>query len=159
MAYKVWKTRFAGKKAGYVQKGLNTEYISIRVFHKLYLAHRLAWLFHYGVWPEDEVDHIDGNGLNNRIENLRDVPKEVNGKNCRMKKNNTSGVNGVYFHRQSNKWCAEGHYTEEGVNKKKYLGLYDSIESAEKARKEWEISNGNFTDRHGKVAKEDLCLK
>lgn len=151
MAYKVWKTRFSGKVAGYSkQKGLNTEYTTIRVFHKLHMAHRLAWAFSHGKWPDYEVDHLDGNGLNNSISNLRDVPKDINGKNSTKKKNNTSGVNGVYWHKQCLKWCAEGHYTEGGVNKKKYLGLFNTIEDAEAARLRWQDEHGGFSERHGK---------
>lgn len=151
MAHRVWKTRFSGKVAGYSkQKGVNTNYITIRVFHKLYLAHRLAWAFVHDKWPDYEVDHINGDGLDNSISNLRDVPKEVNGKNSNRKSNNTSGVNGVWWHKQGLKWCAEGHYTEEGVHKKKYLGLFETIEEAEKARLNWQESHGGFSDRHGK---------
>lgn len=151
-AYRVWKTRFSGKKAGHITKGLNTEYVSIRVFHKLYLAHRLAHLFVKGSWPENEVDHIDGNGLNNSWSNLRDVEKFVNGKNSQRKKNNSSGVNGVYWHKTSMKWVAEGHWTEDGVNKKKYLGIFEKLEDAAQARLEWEQQIGGFGERHGKPA-------
>lgn len=149
-AYRTWKSRFSGKVAGCQnQAGLNTKYVLIRVFGKPYLAHRLAWLFSYGVWPEFHIDHIDGDGQNNSINNLRDVPPDVNGKNARRKKNNTSGVNGVYLHKQTGKWCAEGHYTECGIKKKKYLGLFPCIKSAEAARLAWEEEQGGFSDKHG----------
>ena len=46
-----------------------------------YALHRLAWLYEYGVWPEGEIDHINHNSSDNRIINLRDVPKAVNGRN------------------------------------------------------------------------------
>lgn len=149
-AYKVYIARFSGKPAGHSIKIGNTSYLQIRIFSKLYLAHRLAWFLYYGVWPSNQVDHLDGNGENNAIWNLRDKPNYLNGRNCRMSKNNTSGVNGVYFHKQTRKWIAEGHYTENGLNKKTYLGVYSLLEDAEKARLDWEELLGGFTERHGK---------
>lgn len=149
MAKKVYTTRFAGKIAGYSCKGLNTSYVQIRLFNKLYLAHRLSWFYYYGKWPEYEVDHIDGDGSNNAIWNLRDVCKQINGKNSKRKKNNTSGVNAVYWNKPTLKWIAEGHYTEDGVNKKKYLGSFKDIEDAKSARVEWQNRQGGFTERHG----------
>lgn len=150
MGFKVYKARFGGKVAGHSCKGLNTRYTQIRLFDKLYLAHRLAWFHYYGKWPSGEVDHKDGDGLNNCIWNLRDTSKIENGKNSQRKRNNTSGVNGVYYHKQINQWIAEGHFTEGGVNKKKYLGCFIDIEDAATARKDWEDSVGGFTERHGK---------
>lgn len=143
--------KFAGKIAGYSsQYSDDLSYVQIRLFTKLYFAHRLAWLYTYGVWPENRIDHEDGNGENNRIMNLREVDAPTNGKNCSISKNNTSGVNGVYWHKQCNKWCAEGHYTENGVNKKKYLGLFTDLEDAKLARENWQNEHGGFTERHGK---------
>jgi len=72
-------------------------YLVIRVAGVLYLAHRLAWLYVHGQWPAGEVDHIDGDKVNNRITNLRDVPDVVNQQNIRKpKKNNRSGYLGVW---------------------------------------------------------------
>ena len=42
---------------------------------------RLCWLLHYGDWPENTIDHIDRNPLNNKIENLRDVTQAENNRN------------------------------------------------------------------------------
>ncbi len=46
-------------------------------------VHRIAWFLYYKKWPEYQIDHIDGNPLNNKIENLRDVPSRVNNQNRR----------------------------------------------------------------------------
>ena len=48
-------------------------YIRIRIKNKAYFAHRLAWLYEYGVWPENEIDHINGEKSDNRLINLRKV--------------------------------------------------------------------------------------
>lgn len=82
-----------GDKAGYVDKDKR---ISIRFRNKLYKAHRLIWLLAHGKWPDGVIDHIDGNPLNNRLSNLRDVPQSVNTHNHRKaRSNNTSGLLGV----------------------------------------------------------------
>lgn len=60
------------------------------------LAHRLAWLLHYGSLPDGEIDHIDGNGLNNRISNLRDVSHRDNLRNIKPVRS-ASGIKGVYW--------------------------------------------------------------
>lgn len=70
-ARNTYLSRFAGKVAGHVYKLENSthlEYIQIRLFGKLMLGHRLACLYMYGFWPDGVIDHIDGNGLNNKME-------------------------------------------------------------------------------------------
>lgn len=152
-AQKTYLGRFAGKVAGYKIKmspDNDLTYVQIRLCGQLFLAHRLACLYQYGFLPEGLVDHLDGDGLNNRLDNLRIVDAATNARNGKLSKNNTSGVNGVYWNKANSNWVAEGHYTEFGVNKKKSLGSYTNLEDAKNARKAWEISQGNFTERHGK---------
>lgn len=67
-----------------------------------------------------EIDHIDGNGLNNQKSNLRFVTHQQNGFNLKIGKHNKSGFKGVYWHKQNQKWCAS-----IGFNYKQYfLGLF-----------------------------------
>lgn len=67
-----------GQIAGYVCKDGYR-----RLSHKgqLYMAHRIAWALYYNKWPERTIDHINRDGTDNRIENLRDVPQGVNNQN------------------------------------------------------------------------------
>lgn len=81
-----------GDKAGTVQKD---GYVQIGVDNKKYHAHRLAWLYTYGRLPKEQIDHIDGNPSNNKLENLREVSPIENQRNQKMKSNNTSGITGV----------------------------------------------------------------
>lgn len=86
-----------GEVAGSISKG----YRQITVDGIRYEAHRLAWFFHYGHWPNGIVDHEDHDGLNNRIKNLRDTGKQGNSANSLRNQNNRSGYKGVSPFRKS----------------------------------------------------------
>lgn len=147
-AHKVYLSRFAGKRAGHNQKISRLTYVTIRIKGVLYLAHRLAWFYVHGEWP-NIVDHENGDTLDNRLINLNNGDKINNGKNCQLSKNNTSGVNGVWWSKSNRNWVAEGHYTEDSKHRKISLGSYQNLEDAKKAREDWQRAK-NFTQRHGK---------
>jgi len=103
-------------------------YLQLSVKRKRYKAHRVAWLLTYGSWPNGEIDHIDGDKLNNRITNLRDVSSQTNAWNRNLaQKNNSTGYRGVTKHR--NKFMAD----IKVCGKKIYLGLFDTPELAHQA--------------------------
>lgn len=115
----------AGKIAGNVDK---RGYWVIKLFRKTHKAHRLAWLHHYGKWPELQIDHIDGNRANNSIANLRDVPHHVNNENQRKPQPRTRvGVLGVSI--QRGKFMAQ----IQTKGKSKNLGRFDTAEEAHAA--------------------------
>ena len=117
------RSDLVGKEAGSVNE---QNYRRIKIDNKLYMAHRVVFMYHYGYMPL-EVDHIDCDRQNNRIENLRAVSKKENCWNRKMPTNNTSGIKGVCWHKSTNRW-----YVQLQVNKKmKYLGIYEDIELAE----------------------------
>lgn len=111
---------------------------------RLYLAHRVAWIYMTGSWPNDQIDHIDGNGLNNKWENLREVSGSENQQNTRMKRTNTTGICGVVWNKNANKWQAAINI----YNKAVYLGLFENIFDAACARKNAEVKYG-FHKNHG----------
>lgn len=106
----VWKiTRsfkaVAGAVAGSEYKA--TGYLRIQIDGTSYLAHRLAWLHHYGKWPLLDIDHINGEKTDNRIANLREATASQNGQNRRhSQSNNQSGKLGVHFDDSSGRWRA-----------------------------------------------------
>ena len=87
-------------KVGNPANRVNSQgYITIWIDGKSYLAHRLAWLYVYGRFPDGlrpEIDHMDGNPINNSIANLREVSRSENQRNQKMCSDNTSGITGVY---------------------------------------------------------------
>lgn len=119
----------AGDEAGWVYcSRLGLQYWRIKVDGKSYRAHRIIFLMHRGYLP-DQIDHIDGNGLNNDIENLRAATSSQNNQNKGAPKNNTSGFKGVSLHKQTKKWVA----TISHGGKLHYLGLFDTPEAAHQA--------------------------
>jgi len=100
-------------------------YLRIKINRRLYKAHRLAWLYMTGEFPKDEIDHIDGNSLNNSFANLREATRTQNMQNCR--RTNKYGFQGVSP--RNSKWVAV-----LSVNKKPfYLGVYSTPQAAHAA--------------------------
>ena len=88
---------------------------------KVIRAHRLAWYKYYGTFPEKEIDHINGDRSDNRIENLREVSRTENMRN-------------LEYHRKGNTPCIKRRWNKYAIYiKGKYRGLYNSKEEAEKA--------------------------
>src|SRR5699024_10372797 len=123
-------------------------YSNIVIGQNVYKAHRLAWFYQYGKWPDDnmEIDHIDGNPLNNKINNLRLVSGMQNSRNRKMHINNTSGHTGVYWHKKHQKWVAAiGNGKRKNVRALyDCLGYFDNYEDDVKAREAAEIKY-NYT--------------
>jgi len=91
----------------------NCGYYRTYIKGKNVLVHQLVWLWHYGYIPENEIDHIDRNRANNRIENLREVSRTCNARNLTTPSNNTSGVKGLSWYKRQNIW--EAHISKKGI--------------------------------------------
>jgi len=102
-----WRETGSGRireKAGCQHK--RDKYIVIYVRGRQYQAHRLIWLYHHGYLPEPEIDHINRNRTDNRIENLRQVSVVCNQRNRGNPQNNCSGIKGVWQEKKSQIWRA-----------------------------------------------------
>lgn len=102
-SFKQLKHARSGKSPGWKDE---LGYIHIRVCNKLYLAHRLAWLYVYGQWPRENLDHINGCPSDNRIANLREAPQRLNMRNTVHKWVNSSIKKGVSFDPKRKKYRA-----------------------------------------------------
>jgi hypothetical protein len=131
-------TRIAGKVAGSVNsKGS----LQIRINGHRYLAHRLAWVITHGAWPPNDIDHIDGDRANNRIDNLRLATRQENLRNVGLRANTTTGVTGVCWDKSRMKF--EAYIRTDG--KQIHLGRFPTIEEATAARHAAEITHfGDF---------------
>lgn len=120
-------------KSGSIAGSIDSKgYRQIRVNGMLYLAHRLAWLYEYGDFPDAHIDHIDRNPKNNAISNLRLCTHAQNHQNTGVRSDNTSGVTGVSYVNQNRKWLA---YINVGGKRLK-IGLFKNVEDAIAARLE-----------------------
>lgn len=115
----------AGSKGSVASNGA----LVIRINRVLYYAHRLAWLYMTGNWPSGQVDHRDGNPLNNRWSNLRIATQSLNNANAKLRRDSTSGLKGVTFHKRAKKWCAQIQWRGRHI----YLGLFQSKTAAHNA--------------------------
>lgn len=90
----------AGEVAGHIgQRG----YWRVGINYKRYTTHRIVFLMFHGYLPEC-IDHIDGNSLNNKIENLREASTSENLRNSKISVRNTSGVKGVSWDKKKKSW-------------------------------------------------------
>lgn len=143
---RAFNKRFAGREAFTANtKGYRTG----RIFYRQILAHRVIWAIHYGVWPDGDIDHINQIRDDNRIENLRIASSQENRRNASRQKNNSSGVNGVYFDRRRGKWAARIMIDR----KNEFLGYFSCIKDAGEARKAADKKYG-FSENHGSYNKE-----
>lgn len=115
----------AGTEAGFI---MNMGYRIACVDGRQIMLHRLVFLYHHGYTPEI-VDHIDGDILNNRIENLRPATRSQNNINSRTRNDNKSGQKGVRWREDHKKWQA-GITVDK---KKHHLGFYTAFEDAKNA--------------------------
>jgi hypothetical protein len=129
--YFYWKQNRQKVKIGNVA-GHNAKngYCYIMIDGKSYRSHRLVWLYVYGNFPKHQIDHINRNKLDNRLENLREASKEINARNKGLRKTNKSGVTGVYWSKTCGKWIAKISALEKSYT----IGRYDNFYDAVKAR-------------------------
>jgi hypothetical protein len=109
----------------------NAGYVSIRVLGKVYLAHRLAWLYMSGEWPAGPIDHRNCDRADNSWGNLRASTKSTNAANSKAHRDSASGVKGVYWSKAEVCWRSEICVRGRRIS----VGLFDSIEEAAAAYK------------------------
>ena len=125
-------TGYVSKVDGYIRSGL---------FGKNYLNHRLAWYLTHGNWPI-QIDHINGNRSDNRLVNLREVTSSGNRRNVRLLDNNQTGVTGVYYAADRDKY----HVMICG----KHIAHVEDFFEACCLRKSEEVKH-NYHPNHGRI--------
>lgn len=120
-----WKISKQNIKIGEVAGSKNNRgYISIKINGKRYKSHRLAWLYIYGEFPKNEIDHINGIRDDNRIENLREVTHRQNQQNQKIHRQ--GHLVGVSYSKPHKKWKSQ-----IAINgRRKFLGLFETKEQA-----------------------------
>lgn len=138
--------RFAGRVAGHRHTcTVGKTYVQVRAAGRLHYAHRIIWVMHNGLIPDGmQIDHIDGDGTNNRLKNLRLVTASQNKRNQRKLSNNTSGYTGVYFDKRRGTYSARVWQDGRFIT----LGFAKTAVEAYKIRQRHNALNG-FHENHG----------
>lgn len=118
--------------------------MSICIDYKKLLAHRVAWVYFYGIEP-NKIDHINGIRTDNRISNLRDTNSIGNARNTEIKCTNKSGVTGVSWDKKNKKWQVSITVNYKTI----FIGRYSLLGDAAKQRKLAEEKYG-FHKNHGR---------
>jgi hypothetical protein len=139
---KAWNTKWSGKRAGWIWRN---SYVYIDFGGDRYQAHRLAWLYVYGSFPPHplEIDHINTNGMDNRISNLRVATRQQQLCNTKRRRDNKSGHKGVFYSERHKKWLVSIRID----GKSHFIGLFKTTEEAVEARQ------NAARERHGKFAR------
>jgi len=131
----------AGRKAGSINKD---GYLEVKLKGVKYAAHRIAWFLYYGFEASKDLDHINHDRTDNRIDNLREVTKSENSRNASKRVDNSSGFTGVAWIKRNRKWHAKIWL----FGKYKHLGYHTTIVDAVCARIKANRVN-NFHENHG----------
>ena len=122
----VWRFARGPRGAGAIAGSVgNRGYLVIRIDFKIYLAHRLAFLYMTGRWPTADTGHINCIRNDNRWTNLREATRGQNNANRGLTKQNKSGFKGVSWNSQNKKWVAHILHT--------YIGSFDDPREAHSA--------------------------
>lgn len=140
-----WNARWAWKPA--LSAVNNHGYRHGKIFACDHLAHRVAWALHYGEWPAEQIDHINGDRSDNRIANLRQASRTDNARNQKLHSTSQTGFAGVRWNGKAGKWRAE--IRASGMSK--HLGFFTDFAAACDARKAAERELG-FHENHGRTA-------
>lgn len=120
-------------------------YTIIGLLSKRFRAHRLAWLYMTGEWPDEDIDHINGVRSDNRWVNLRSVSRHENLKNASIRSDNSSGVTGVSWDNKNSAWRAKVQVSGKTIHVGRFKLLDDALAAVKAAR-----SDCGFHENHGK---------
>lgn len=125
-----WKLRRGSRAAaGNIAGTLKPNgYIAIHLNGQNFYAHRLIWMWAYGVWP-DTVDHINHDKQDNRLSNLRSITISENGHNQKLGNRNRSGFIGVSWNAARNNWFSHICVAKQ----RRYLGSFPTAQDASAA--------------------------
>ena len=138
-----WLIDKGAAKAGDVVTNVGSHgYKQVGINGNTYLQHRLIWKIVYGYWPQQQIDHKNGDKLDNRIENLREVSRDTNSRNQDMRKSRSNtGIRGVHYRKEYGTYLAmignsskHGKHSRPGCKKK----AVKTLEEAVRLRKQWE---------------------
>lgn len=145
--YRRWKSQRAGREAGHSCADTSGKmYTRLSLDGTRYFAHLLIWIMVYGEPPAGEIDHINGDGTDNRVRNLRLTDRKGNNRNRRLMANNKTGVSGISYCPNRNKFRASIRNNNGGSDFKRFSCLLDAVA--------WRMGKGReygYHENHGEV--------
>lgn len=153
-SWRTWNTKNAGKRAGAVRTnryGYSKREVS--VFGRTYGEHQIIWLYATEEPLPPEIDHKNRDATDNRWINLRSSTRQKNSCNQSRRTDNTSGLAGVTWNKQTSKWLAQCWFDR----KPHYLGRFASLDEAKNAVLAFRVSVG-FEPGHGVAARSEKRL-
>lgn len=149
------KTKIGGVTIGAIAGYLTPYgYLQIRVNNKLYMAHRLAWFYIHKTWPLADLDHINRDRTDNRINNLRECSRSYNNCNSKIPKSNTTGIKGISFDPVRQRYRAYLNLHGQRTEKRFSLAYYKTKEKALEAATLW--INELRSNVHGEFANHGI---
>ncbi len=146
------KYTMGGQKPGIADTMREDGYLRVSIFGKRYQSHRIVWLWNTGSFPKYEIDHINHDKADNRMENLRDVPTSENSKNMPSYSNRELPM-GVYLRKAGTNRLTRDRY--EAIlsfeNKRHHIGTYNTAHEANIAVTAVRTYLG-FHDNHGSTS-------
>lgn len=138
-----WNSIYEGRRAFTIEH--RGRYFCGTILGHRIFAHRIVFALHAGAWPTFTIDHIDGNGFNNKPPNLRDVPHSENMRNVKAHSDNSTGFIGVSFAKNISKYEARIRVNGRPL----IIGYFDSAKDAGAARVAASAANG-YHENHGR---------
>lgn len=133
--WKTWNKKNAGKRAGHIE---NNGYERVKLGGKKISVHRIVWEMHHGkITNSFEIDHVDRNRSNNKLENLRKVTRNQNQRNVGTQKNNKLGFKGVYYCEVRDRYIASSQC--KGA---KFQRTFKTLDEAVSAIKKFRLQHG-----------------
>lgn len=125
-----WRVAAGKALAGLIAGSINAKgYRRITLDGRTYRAHRLAWRYMHGMWPTNQIDHINRVRDDNRLVNLRSATDQQNKANARRRNYNKSGFKGVYLDRRTQQWRAQTALSGKNI----HIGYFPTAEAAHSA--------------------------
>lgn len=139
-----WRIPRGGNRVGDIAGCPDSHnYHLIGIDRKVYVAHRLAWLWMTGCWPEDDIDHVNRDKKDNRWANLREATRSQNIINSPPRKDSRSGLRGISWDGARSKWVSQIGVAGKNI----HLGRFKTKEEAYQAYKDAAIAAyGEFAE-------------